>query len=56
MFRHPLEEGTVVGTIDLPMLIGQIGRWRDKVCPAVTSLHGAADDVVSHQIKTISSP
>jgi hypothetical protein len=34
-------------------LIGQIGRWREKVCPAVTGLQGAAAEVVSHQIENV---
>ncbi len=34
-------------------LIGQIGRWREKVCPAVTGLQGAAAEVVSHQIESV---
>jgi hypothetical protein len=34
-------------------LIGQIGRWRVKVCPAVTGLQGAAAEVVSRQIENV---
>ena len=34
-------------------LIGQIGRWREKVCPAVTGLQGAAAEFVSHQIQNV---
>ena len=34
-------------------LIGQIGRWREKVCPFVTGLQGAAAEVVSHQIESV---
>ena len=34
-------------------LIGQIGRWREKVCPFVTGLQGAAAEVVSHQIENV---
>jgi hypothetical protein len=34
-------------------LIGQIGRWREKVCPVVTGLEGAAAEVVSHQIENV---
>jgi hypothetical protein len=34
-------------------LIGQIGRWREKVCPLVIGLQGAAAEVVSHQIENV---
>ena len=34
-------------------LIGQIGRWREKVCPAVSGLQGAAAEFVSHQIQNV---
>jgi hypothetical protein len=34
-------------------LIGQIGRWREKVCPAVTGLQDFAAEVVSHQIENM---
>jgi hypothetical protein len=34
-------------------LIGQIGRWREKVCPAVTGLQGPAAEVVSHRIENV---
>jgi hypothetical protein len=34
-------------------LIGQIGRWHEKVCPIVTGLQGAAAEVVSHQIESV---
>ena len=34
-------------------LIGQIGRWHEKVCPAVTGLQSAAAEVVSHRIESV---
>jgi hypothetical protein len=34
-------------------LIGQIGRWHEKVCPTVTGLQGAAAEFVSHQIESV---
>lgn len=34
-------------------LIGQIGRWREKVCPAVTGLQGAAAEFVAHRIQDV---
>jgi hypothetical protein len=34
-------------------LIGQIGRWRENVCPLVTGLQAAAAEVVSHQIEQV---
>ena len=34
-------------------LIGQIGRWREKVCPVVTGLQGAAAAVVAHEIENV---
>src|ERR1700722_18281279 len=34
-------------------LIGQIGRWRENVCPLVTGLQAAAAEVVSHQIEKV---
>jgi hypothetical protein len=34
-------------------LIGQVGRWREKVCPAVTGLQSAAAEFVSHQIESV---
>jgi hypothetical protein len=34
-------------------LIGQIGRWRVRVCPAVTGLRGAAAEFVSHRIENV---
>jgi hypothetical protein len=34
-------------------LVGQIGRWREQVCPVVTGLQAAAAEVVSHQIETV---
>jgi hypothetical protein len=34
-------------------LIGQIGRWHQKVCPVVTGLQDAAAEVVSHQIESV---
>ncbi len=34
-------------------LIGQIGRWREKVCPAVTGLQGPAAEVVAHRIESV---
>ncbi|HEY4338784.1 MAG TPA: hypothetical protein VGM97_02445 [Steroidobacteraceae bacterium] len=34
--------------------IGQVGRWREAVCPTVAGLQGAADELVSHRITAIS--
>ena len=34
-------------------LIGQIGRWHEKVCPAVTGLQGTAAEFVTHQIENV---
>ena len=34
-------------------LIGQIGRWREKVCPVVTGLQDAAAAAVSRQIENV---
>jgi hypothetical protein len=34
-------------------LIGQIGRWREQVCPFVTGLQDAASEIVSHQIESV---
>jgi hypothetical protein len=34
-------------------LIGQIGRWRVKVCPAVTGLQDAAAEFVSRRIENV---
>lgn len=34
-------------------LIGQIGRWRQKVCPTVTGLQDAAAEIVSHRIENV---
>jgi hypothetical protein len=34
-------------------LIGQVGRWNMKVCPAVHGLQGAAAEFVIHQIESV---
>ena len=34
-------------------LSGQVGRWHEKVCPAVTGLQGAAAEFVSHRIENV---
>ncbi|HEV2703434.1 MAG TPA: hypothetical protein VGV09_17535 [Steroidobacteraceae bacterium] len=34
-------------------LIGQIGRWRDAVCPAVSGLQGTADGFVASRITNV---
>ena len=34
-------------------LIGQIGRWREKVCPTVAGLQGAAAEALSHEIESV---
>ena len=34
-------------------LIGQVGRWREAVCPAVSGLRGAYGDLVSHRITSV---
>ncbi|HEV2700222.1 MAG TPA: hypothetical protein VGV09_01225 [Steroidobacteraceae bacterium] len=33
--------------------IGQVGRWRENVCPTVSGLQGPVDDLVSHRITDV---